>query len=443
MIKLLKIILTVLITSFFYFPVNFVFLPSNTKNILAAIGLLFIVFYLIRQKEFSIPKQLLILLLLSCMVSIMSLVSITYNQTPDTTYVTYIRAAIIWLCSAFATGCIIKVTHGRIDIPLVTHYLIGACIFQCVMAMLIEFIPAVQLFVDRYVQQGQDVLKDMGRLYGLGAFLDVAGSRFAVVLVAISFLLVSSPKPTSIGLSIFYTLSFTVITVIGNMIARTTTVGALIGIVWMAVAPLILPATKKSNHNSGRTLAIFGTFAILIVTSIVLYNSFPDVKDLFRFGFEGFFSIFETGEWQTDSTSKLETMIVWPEELRTWIIGDGYFENSRVDPNYLGDSTDRGFYMGTDIGYLRFIYYFGILGMVWIIAVIVYSAYVCADLFKSFQWIFIMALVVGLAVWAKVSTDIFLFFCLFLSAAALQETPGDNTSPDEATEEVEEVLEST
>lgn len=426
MIKLLKIILTVLITSFYFFPVNFVFLPNNTKNLLAAIGLVFIVFYLVRKKDFSAPKQLLILLLLSCMVSIMSLIAITYNQTPDTTYVTYIRSAIIWLSGAFAVGCIIKLVHGRIDVPLVINYLIGACVFQCAMAMLIEFVPAVQAFVDRYVQQGQDVIKGMGRLYGVGASLDVAGSRFAAVLVAIAFLMVSLPGDSSILKSIFYTVSFAIITVIGNMIARTTIIGTLIGIAWMVLSPFII--NKQEKLKSGKGITIFVTLAILIGISILLYNTFPDVKDLLRFGFEGFFSWVETGKWQTDSTARLETMIIWPEELRTWIIGDGYFENSRVDPNYLGSSTDRGFYMGTDIGYLRFIFYFGLTGLIWIIAVVVYSAYVCADQFKEYAWIFVLALLVGLAVWAKVSTDIFLFFCLFLCTAALQENP-EETEP--------------
>ena len=120
-------------------------------------------------------------------------------------------------------------------------------------------------------------------------------------------------------------------------------------------------------------------------------------------------------------------MVVWPEELRTWLIGDGYFANSRYDPNYLGDATDQGFYMGTDIGYLRFVFYFGILGLVWMIAVIAYSAFVCADCFKSYSWLFVMALLVGLIVWGKVSTDIFLFFCLFLSTAALQELSDEET----------------
>ena len=77
--------------------------------------------------------------------------------------------------------------------------------------------------------------------------------------------------------------------------------------------------------------------------------------------------------------------------------------------------------MGTDIGYLRFIYYFGVAGLVWIVGMIVYSTYVCSYYLRDYNWMFIMALIIGLAVWAKVSTDIFLFFALFLSVAACSE----------------------
>lgn len=440
MIKLLKIIVTVLVTSMFFFSFYTPLLPTNTKNILAAIGLLCILLELIRKKDFSVPRQLLFLLLISSMVSIMSMVSITYNQTPDVSYVSFIRSTIIWLSGAFAVCYLIRGVHGRIDVPLVVHYLIGVCLFQCVSAMLIEFIPAVREFVDRYVSQSQDFLQSVGRLYGIGASLDVAGSRFAAVLVAIAFLMVSSPKRNSIGLTVFYTLSFTVITVVGNMIARTTLIGTLAGIAWMVLGPFIVQRENSTVSPLEKGIPIIGTFAVLVLICIVLYNSFSEANELFRFGFEGFFSWFETGEWQTDSTSKLESMVIWPEDLRTWIIGDGYFENSRNDPNYLGDATQEGFYMGTDIGYIRFLFYFGLAGLVWIIGLVVYSTYVCANHFKPFAWLFVMALGIGLIVWMKVSTDIFLFFYLFLCAAALQETPNDSTSPVEVTEEV---LEST
>lgn len=435
MIKLLKIILTILITSFYFFPVDFTFLPSNTKNLLAALGIVFVFLELVKTKDFSIPRQLLILLLICSMVSIMSLISITYNQTPDDTYVTYIRSAVIWLSGAFSVGYIIRGVHGKIDVPIVIHYLIGTCLFQCISAMLIQFIPAVQGFVDQYVQQGQGLLKDMGRIYGIGASLDVAGSRFAAVLVANAFLLVSSPKRVSVGMTLFYTVSFVIITIIGNMIARTTIIGTIIGIIWILLSSFVLPKSIPNDNKMGKLAVILSTLGALIAISVVLYNAFPAVNDLFRFGFEGFFSWVETGELKTDSTSKLQSMVVWPDDLRTWIIGDGYFSNSRNDPNYLGDATDQGYYMGTDIGYLRFLFYFGITGLIWIIAVVAYSAYVCAEQFKNYAWIFIMALAVGLIIWAKVSTDIFLFFCLFLCAAFLQEVPQETTRPPFVTSE--------
>ncbi len=208
----------------------------------------------------------------------------------------------------------------------------------------------------------------------------------------------------------------------------------LIGLAWLLVAPFILSRESRREGRSKKILAILATTMTLVFVSVVLYNTNPEVQDFFRFGFEGFFNYFETGKWETDSTAKLETMVVWPEELRTWIIGDGYFINSRYDPNYLGDATDQGFYMGTDVGYLRFLFYFGIAGLVWIVAYIVYSAIVCCKYFKEYTWLFLMALLVGLVVWAKVSTDIFLFFAIFLCAAALQDKQDDCTENTEKTE---------
>lgn len=435
MIKTIQIILTVLLTSLFFFPVGFTFLPGlNSKNLLAAVGLVVALLTLARNKDFSIPLELIVLLFLSGMVSLLSLVSITYNQTPDNTYVSFIRSTAIWLSSAFTVACVIRGAHGRIDVPLVVHYLAGACLFQCASAMLIEFIPSFSLFVDRYIDTGQTLLKDLNRLYGIGASLDVAGSRFAAVLTALAFLLTTSPKKVSSGLAVFYTLSFIVISVIGNMIARTTTVGMVIGLAWLFVAPFIPSGEAHSENRSGNTLAVLATTAVLVFITVILYNTSPQVKDFLRFGFEGFFNYFEAGEWETTSTAKLETMVVWPEELHTWIIGDGYFMNSRYDPNYLGDTTDQGFYMGTDVGYIRFIFYFGVAGLVWIMAFLVYSAAVSCKAFPKYTWLFLLALLVGLVVWAKVATDLFLFFALFLCAAALQDEQDEGKDTAKTTE---------
>ena len=194
-----------------------------------------LLFLLIRRGEFVIPKEILIILILSAFVSIVSLFSIIYNRTPDDSYVTYIRAAVIWLSGAVTVCTVIRLVHGRIDVPLIVNYLTGVCFFQCVSALLIEFVPSFGAFIDTYVLQDQETLHDIHRLYGIGAALDVAGSRFAVVIAALAILIYERREDLS-GMELaVYLLAFLFITVVGNMIARTTSVGVGVGILLVGI----------------------------------------------------------------------------------------------------------------------------------------------------------------------------------------------------------------
>ena len=74
------------------------------------------------------------------------------------------------------------------------------------------------------------------------------------------------------------------------------------------------------------------------------------------------FSLAESGEWDVGSNEKLKGMYVFPETFKTWLIGDGFFGATTSDPYYIGKEW-KSFYMDTDVGYLRFIFYFGILGL--------------------------------------------------------------------------------
>lgn len=47
---------------------------------------------------------------------------------------------------------------------------------------------------------------------------------------------------------------------------------------------------------------------------------------------------------------------IFPDSIKMWVIGDGYFdEPSDTTPYYIGSSF-YGFYMGTDAGYSRFLF---------------------------------------------------------------------------------------
>lgn len=412
MLKLIKILLTGIIVSLFYFPFSFTFFPVVTKNILGAVGIVCVGIVLIRKKEFTLPRSLLILLLLSSFVSIVALFAITYNQTPDTTYVSYLVSAVIWTSAAFSVCCFIWLTHGRIDIPLIVNYLAAVGVFQCGIAMAIHYIPAVQVFVDSYVSQGQDVLKEMGRLYGIGLFLDAGGSRLAGILVGIAYLLEQNRQERNNTPQVWLVLAFIGITVIGNIIARTTLVGSILGLAYILLMELRNIGWKEPNFKSS-VGAWIGILVLVVPLLTILYNTSEDFHELMRFGFEGFFSLFEKGEWNVNSNNTLKSMVVWPEELRTWIIGDGYFANQRNDPNYIGDATTEGFYMGTDIGYLRFIFYFGIIGLIAISAVMVYTGVLCCQYYPKHSLLFMMGVISNFVVWLKVSTDMFPFLVLF------------------------------
>lgn len=421
MIKWLKILLTGFLVSCFFFPVTYSFIPiSNTKNLMGALGIVCMGVMLIRKKEFTLPRELLVILLLSSFVSMASLLAINVNQTPDDSYVSYIRSAIIWLSGAFATCCFIWLTHRRIDVPLVINYLAWVCVFQCVMALLIEFLPGVRMFVDATVQQGQGLLQDLGRMYGVGASLDVGGSRFAATLTAIAFLMVQNRKDRDNIPQFTLIIAFIIITVVGNMIARTTLVGVGVGLAYLVLMELRNFGWHRYEEDYHSSL---GSWMIVLLITIpvctLFYNTNEQFHDMLRFGFEGFFNLVEEGSWSTDSTSKLETMYVWPDNLKTWIVGDGYFENQRNDPNYIGNATVRGYYMGTDVGYCRYIFYFGIIGLIAISAVMIYAGAIAIKAFPKYSHVFMMGVLCNFVVWLKVSTDLFPFLSLFAALAFL------------------------
>ena len=429
MLKTVQILIAGILTSFYYFPVEFVAFPGvNTKMMLAVLGLVFVVFSLIQKGSLSITKDFLWLVILAGLVSTISLLSITINQTPDTSYVGYIVSFAIWLSGAYAVCWIIRQIHGYISVQLVLDYLVGVCVFQCASALVIDSVPVVKYLVDRTFSLDQATMTRVRRIYGIGAALDVAGLRFSAILAGLGFYLSEMKVPLKSGRRATYILSFLFITVAGNMVARTTLVGVLIGtlIVLLGFFHKSKSSAKTTQASSVLMWTVF--LAAVIILCVSLYNTYPYARKMLRFGFEGFFSLAEKGHWETASTETIaKTMVVFPETLHTWVIGDGYFMNSNYDPNYLGEySNDQGYYMGTDVGYLRFLFYFGVLGLILIMAVIIYSAVICMRRFREDWLLFLSVLLVGLIVWLKVSTDIFCFFAPFLCVSALLE---DNSDP--------------
>ena len=411
---IVKILLGILV-SFYFFPFEFTFLPGyNTKMIMAVIGLALWGFNLANRRTFESNSSLFTLSIIALLVSLCGVISVIANNTRDYAYASYIMSMWVWLGGAYCAVEIIRLVQKKMSVELICHYLIGVCVAQCIIAILIDNFPIVKEMASMITSSGflnAADFEDGSRLYGIGCALDVAGTRFAAVLVMIAALI--AKHKTTVRRLYVYMMSFIIILVIGNMIARTTIVGVLLAIVyWMVVS---YPYSFTINRSStGVFKHVLLVFAVALPILISLYNNNPAVREDIRFAFEGFFSLVEKGEWDVSSNDRLMTMYVFPDNAKTWIIGDGYFDGpSNTDPYYVGP-TMTGFYMWTDVGYLRFIFYFGLIGLSAFMWFFIKCGQACARKFNSYSLLFGLFVILNFIIWFKVSTDIFIVFAIFL-----------------------------
>lgn len=409
----------VILTSFYFFPFSFTFLPAvNTKMAMAGVGLVLVGIQLGRARNSVFSKDMVTISLYALMVSFTSFIAVTLNETRDYTYVSYIISMWVWLSAAFVAVKYMRTVHGYISVELVCNYLIAVCVFQCVSALVIDFVPTVKNFALTYIADlgptEMELMKESGRLFGFGAALDPAGSRFAAVLTIIVFMATRLAATNRNKYLVGYILAFIFIAIVGNMIARTTTVGVIIALAFLLYS--IGLHRMVISKSTGRIMLWFvGVLVVAVPLLTILYHTNEQFHDNIRFAFEGFFSLAEKGRWEVSSNEILKNMIVFPDNLKTWLIGDGYMVNPNIsDPYYTGEYHQAGYYQLTDIGYLRFIFYSGLIGLCAMFAFIWKSGRISMRKFKDQQMLFWLLLAVNYSVWLKVSTDIFLILALFL-----------------------------
>ena len=104
----------------------------------------------------------------------------------------------------------------------------------------------------------------------------------------------------------------------------------------------ILGAFKKGLYLK---LSLFFSLVVMLVLSVTI-ESGPvyEATEIFR-------NFLDRGNFHSDSVNSLTTMYVLPENIETYVYGAGkYFES---------DTSDLAFYMYTDVGYLRLLFYSG------------------------------------------------------------------------------------
>ena len=365
------------------------------------------------RRNSIINRDFFILLIFGCLVSLAGLVATAYNNTSDYTYATYVVSMLVWLSSSYVIISAMRYVHGKATVEIVMNYLIAVCVAQCILALTMDLYAPLKRFIDSIVVANNFMGTIENRMYGLGCSLDIAGTRFAAVLIMVAHQCITAIKRNNNKLFALYLAAFTIITAIGNIISRTSIVGVVLAIIYWLYASGVF---NSHINETGKKLWKGVLTALLISLPIIIYcyYTIPAIHSHLRFAFEGFFSLVEKGYWDVHSNNMLKNMVIFPETMKTWIIGDGYFNNPlNADYHYIGKGIDV-FYMYTDIGYLRFIFYFGIIGTIMFCLYMLKAAAICISRFDGYKMMFFFILLVNYIVWCKVATDIFLVFALFL-----------------------------
>ncbi len=416
------ILIGVLITCSYY-SFDLAAWPSgpNTKMIVAVIGLVWFAYdSLLRRnaRTVQLPQVMVVGLLFAGLYSIINILAIEVNGTDDYTYANYITTFLVWVFSVYPAIALMRITHGSVTLPILTHYLVAITLFQCATGLIMDNSPAFDEFNSKIVLWERDFFDRIERIRCFSTSLDLAGVRFALVLILIMALLTTDDSVrTNKGAALYLLFSFFVITGIGNMVARTTFTGTAVGLLLVCLQGVT--NFGRRAQGGGYLIWWFIIFSILMTAiGVYLYNTDEYYHGLLRFAFEGFFNLVENGEFTTGSTEVLETMWVWPSDTKTWIIGSGIYGSWAY---------------GTDIGYCRLILYSGLTGFVVFAMSFVYYAYYFARKYPRYVWLFVGYLAMTFIVWMKVSTDILMIYAFFFWFTAEESDRINGIIPEEST----------
>jgi tonB box len=369
------------------------------------------------RRGVQLPQVMVVGLLFAGLYSIINIFAIEFNATDDYSYANYVTTFLVWIFSVYPAIALIRLTHGEVTLPLITYYLVAVTLFQCITGLIMDNSPAFDEFNSKIVLWERDFFDRIGRIRCFSTALDFGGVRFSLVLILIMGMLGRDESVRKSKGAMFYLLlSFFVIAGIGNMVARTTTVGVVVGLVILVICMLGSgPRLGGSKYIIG---LFFVTLALVSVVGVYLYNTDEYYYNLIRFAFEGFFNLVENGEFTTDSTEVLESMWKWPSDTKSWIIGTGIYGTWAY---------------GTDIGYCRLILYSGLTGFVVFALSFVYYAYYFARKYPRHVWLFVGYLAMTFIVWMKVSTDILMIYAFFFWFTAEESDRINGIIPEEST----------
>ncbi len=342
--SIIKNLINIFIYFLFIYNISFIFLPSilRTRVLIGCIGLIFFI-----NQTKVIPKSLNQIFLL-CITSILLIALTTIiNNNFDPRFIGNTIQNILYLFGAYYIAIRVKLNRlyilKLIVLSIFIHNFLALLMF--LNPSLLEIITSIQSTGDKFEYALGNVVKFGTRFIGIGAGTFFSGGIISSIGMLASVYIIDNLKKNKL----LWILVYIFICITGIYIARIAFLGILLSFVYLVISYIL----KKKYSNLPR-IFIYTTVFSTIAFSILLTNlDNLMASNSFRHSFEVFINLFSSGELTTNSTEGVKAMLIFPSNLKSILIGDGqfYYDNG-------------SFYMHTDIGYSRLVYYYGVLGIV-------------------------------------------------------------------------------
>lgn len=333
----------------YLYPVAFKFLPFDTGMLLHIIGFMY---FCACQEVRYLNRRLFNIYLWAFVLFIVGWLSTAvFNESYDFGVLRKIVAVILYSFSSYLVVELIRKVTVNFSFFTLLEWIVYAAFVQAILSIILFLSPELmKLYLNsiRLNEISENVMRSLSS-FRLIAVANVQYANMAVMygIAFLSALTLPFSKHSVLYQHkiLYYILVFTIL-IAGIFSARTFFLILLFSLVYL----FYLLWKKKGS------LAIGYGIGIIVISIFILFGSYLILKNsenerTYQWMFEWYINLSEKGSFETNSTNTLKNMYHWPDQLKTWIIGDGKFQ-----------SEGGGFYKNTDVGYLRNLFYWGLLG---------------------------------------------------------------------------------
>lgn len=342
------------------FPFQWDFLPFSNTVILFFLSSSYVIFRAFSKVSFTVARSFACFSLLVMLVFLVSALSNFINFSTDFSQLKIIL--IFFVVYSVNSYFIISLFMKDWGLERLINCFICVLLAQFFLAVLISFFEPFRDFYLNSVSAGnaEALERSAGvnvRLMGFGIAYFNLGTIFSFGLVFIAYYL----RAYKVGLNklIFLSVSFVLIAIGALFSARSGVVGVLVAFVMLFSS---LKAQTFRFFISLFVAALVCLFVFLIVSPVEKVDFI--VEHSVPWAFEMFLNAYTESSVSTASTDQLKSMYFFPDSLQSALIGDARL------------FVEGGYYMGTDAGYVRQIFSYGLIGLVFSLVLYFYMFYV-------------------------------------------------------------------